>query len=100
MSPMLYELRHSPATVHYAETWDVFGAGFGLRGFSTKDKAIEAATAYFGIGKIIINSRADKTEIHIENAPILAGVDPVKVLDNAIDALIVKRDFLLEQKVG
>lgn len=84
MAEGLYSLSFSPATPHGAAVWTVFGKGFGLRCFYTKEDAVKEANAYFGTALFTIRLRGDRTEMHVSAAP---GADPKAVLDQAIAAL-------------
>jgi len=87
----LYKLYFSAATPHEASTWNVFGEGFGLRCFPTKEQAIEAAEAYFGTAKFTLRIWPDRTQLHSQAAP---GTAPANLLDQAIAALVAERDAL------
>lgn len=87
----LYSLTFSPATPHNQAVWNVFGAGFGLRCFPSREKAIAEAEEYFGIANFTIRVFPNKTVLNITAAP---DADPKRILDIAISALIEERNDL------
>ncbi len=71
--------------------WSVFGAGFGLRCYYTKEEAVKEAQKYFGRAKFTIQLFSDRTSVHILAAP---EVDPEDILNEAIYALEEERRAL------
>lgn len=68
--------------------WSVFGHGFGLRCFPTKETAVKEATDCFGQACFTIRIWPDRTQMHVVAAP---ECDPRRVLDQAIKALEEER---------
>lgn len=84
----LYELYFNPATCHAAASWSVFGKEFGLRCFSTKEAAVEAAEEFFGVALFSLRLWPNRTALQVIAAP---GAKPASILDQAISALRKER---------